>query len=457
MKKRRFVLYFVFMSCLLFFCGAADAAERVLRMDVEARVESDSSLVVTERIAFVAEHVEIRCGLIRDIPIVVSEKGRRVTAKFEVLDVKQDGRPAHYELHRAGRNMEIHLGDDTMLSKGQHEYVVTYRITDQLIFHDDADELYWNVTGNDWIFPIEHATFRVKLPEGAAVVERDAATGAFGAKGADWRRNDDALGESFETTRTLAPGEGFTVMVAWPKGFVAPPPKTGVDAFVDRFGFDNLFAASALFVFVCYSLLWFSVGRDPKRGTIYPAWDPPDGLGPAYIGYARKLEWDTDLLLADLIDLAVRGYLILEPGEKYLTLSRVSSESGEKSWDDLSPPQRQLMEVLFPTGIYTRRLGGDPAAVGSEAAKFTRKLQKLLPVFYGIKKASRSERGYSVSRRAPLVKLNRGAVFLGLLSFVPMLLLVVHIIDWDEPAMLIAFAFLVIFSTIVVQIGRAHV
>ena len=416
MKKFRFVLFFALLFCLLW--GRAGlAAERILRMDVTARVGADASLVVTERIAFTAEHVEIRRGLIREIPVVVREGGRRITAGFEVLGVKQDGKPAHYELHRAGRNMEIHLGDDRFLSKGRHEYVVTYRMTDQLMLHEDADELYWNVTGDGWIFPIERAAYRVELPKGAAIVESDAATGPAGTKGTDWRRNADG---SFETTRALARGEGFTVMVAWPKGFVTPPPKTGVAAFIDRFGFDNLFAASALFVFACYALLWRFIGRDPKRGLVYPTWNPPDDLEPAYVGYIKKLEFGTDLLLADVVELAVRGYLTLEPHDDRLTVRRADAAGG--SGDDLSVPQRKLLEALFPGGVAVRQLSGDPSKVGRAEARLTVSLPKLLRSFY------------NEAHKEPLIKKNRLATFLAVFSFLPMLLLLGTTIDWGDPA-----------------------
>ena len=38
---------------------------------------------------------------------------------------------------------------------GQHRYEITYRTTRQIGFFAEYDELYWNVTGNGWTFPIE--------------------------------------------------------------------------------------------------------------------------------------------------------------------------------------------------------------------------------------------------------------------------------------------------------------
>ena len=172
-------------------------------MDVTARVNSDASLRVTERISFVTEGREIRRGLIRDIPVVHRESGRRVVAHFQLLSATLDGSPVPFELRTAGERVEIHLGDESLLSHGQHEYILTYVMTKQLIFHDDGDELYWNATGNDWIFPIEKATFRVELPQGAEIMETDAMTGRTGARGTDWQLDSDGV---FETTRICPPG-----------------------------------------------------------------------------------------------------------------------------------------------------------------------------------------------------------------------------------------------------------
>ncbi|MDR1873448.1 MAG: DUF2207 domain-containing protein, partial [Synergistaceae bacterium] len=180
MKKKSFLgktsflgkiggLSFAFLSLCLLLCrpDVAWSLERILEMDVCAVVERDSSLVVTERIAFVAEWREIRRGLIRNVPVVHREGWRRIRGDFRLMSATLDGAPVPCEVKRAGDDVELHLGDERFLSQGAHEYVLTYSLTRQLIFHDDGVELYWNVTGNEWIFPIERASFRVELPQGA--------------------------------------------------------------------------------------------------------------------------------------------------------------------------------------------------------------------------------------------------------------------------------------------------
>jgi hypothetical protein len=57
------------------------------------------------------------------------------------------------------------IGDADAVERGEHSYAIRYTTTRQLGFFDGYDELYWNVTGNGWIFPIDDAEARIRLPQ----------------------------------------------------------------------------------------------------------------------------------------------------------------------------------------------------------------------------------------------------------------------------------------------------
>jgi uncharacterized membrane protein YgcG len=354
--------------------SGASAQEIITDMDVSVSVNADSSIRVTEGITFVAEGREIRRGLIRSIPVVHSENRRSVRGKFTVESALLDGRPAPYEVRTEGDLKEIYLGDDSFLSLGAHRYDITYTLTRQLIFHDDGDEFYWNVTGNDWIFPISRASFNVSLPDGAEIFEYDAAVGARGARGKEWTRGS-GLGEIFRTTRELEPGEGFSVSVVWPKGFVSPPPKSRFELLIERFG-GKMVVFAAFVIFAWYAGCWFFFGRDPKRGVVYPMFSPPHGFEPAYVGYIKKLKFDSDLLTADILDLAVKGFLSISESEGSslgggtIKLTR----TGKLADESLSYPQRELLEKLFCNSSEGTKNLRDEAS--------TRKLLSDLPARY---------------------------------------------------------------------------
>ena len=45
---------------------------------------------------------------------------------------------------------------------------ILYTMTNAVRWFDDHDELYWNVTGNDWPVPIDSASAIIVFPPGAA-------------------------------------------------------------------------------------------------------------------------------------------------------------------------------------------------------------------------------------------------------------------------------------------------
>ena len=52
-----------------------------------------------------------------------------------------------------------------LVQAGEHTYELVFRTDRQLGYFADHDELYWNVTGNGWDFPIDRVTARVELPQ----------------------------------------------------------------------------------------------------------------------------------------------------------------------------------------------------------------------------------------------------------------------------------------------------
>ena len=113
---------------------------------------------------------------------------------------------------------------DVTLPPGLHCFVLIYRTTRQLGRFADFDELYWNVTGNGWAFPIEQAEARVRLPTPVRFGQRSLYTGQQGSSGGDAQVVADEPGEiKVRTLRRLEPNEGLTIVLAFPKDVVTSP------------------------------------------------------------------------------------------------------------------------------------------------------------------------------------------------------------------------------------------
>src|SRR6266487_3226478 len=123
----------------------------------------------------------------RDFPTVYNRAdGSRVEVGFALKSVTRDGAPEDYASEKVANGVHIRIGNAArMLATGRHVYDIQYRTSRQIGFFKDFDELYWNVTGNGWTFPIELAEARIVLPQAVAFGKTGFFTGAQGATGRD--------------------------------------------------------------------------------------------------------------------------------------------------------------------------------------------------------------------------------------------------------------------------------
>ena len=313
--------------------GAARADEVIERYDATIDVRPDGDLAVTETITVRAEGAQIRRGIFRDFPLRFSDAdGRMRQVDFELLDVTRDGRPEPHFTRRNDRGVRIYAGaEDVLLRPGRYTYRFRYVTGRQLRHLPSHVELYWNVTGNEWAFPIQATTAAIRLPGNASPVRWTGYTGRFGERGGDFRAElgaDGTLG--FATTRVLQAGEGLTVVAEIPAGGVAAPTQSQAlrYAFLDyrRYLFAGL---GMLGVLVFYLLAWRAVGRDPPKGTIIPLFHPPDEISPALAGYVRNWGWSGGWreFTAAAVSLAVRGLVVFDDSGGELTLERKGGDA----------------------------------------------------------------------------------------------------------------------------------
>ncbi len=327
--------------------AAAREHERIVEFRADVVVETDGALTVTETIRVVAAGQEIEHGIIRDFPTRYTGKyGETVNVGFQLLQVTRDGKPEPYKTESTSNGLRIRIGNkNVFIPYGQHVYTLVYRTTRQLGFFDDYDELYWNVTGSGWSFEIEIARVSVTLPGGAELTNWSAYTGKPGERGQDFRTIYQPSGAALalETSRALAPGEGFTIAVAWPKGFVAAP--TASDRVAD-FALDNASTMAGLtglaILLVYFVMVWVKVGRDPAKGTIVPEYEPPRGFSPAAARFVSEMGYDGKAFTAAIVNMAVQGYLTIhDDGDGDYALRRTGTPA------KLSPGEAAVARKLF--------------------------------------------------------------------------------------------------------------
>ncbi len=339
---------------VLIFAGASAAfgAEAILDYHSDIQVQRDGSMIVTETIQVQAEGNRIKRGIYRDFPTTYKDRfNNRYRVAFDLLSVQRDGHSEPYHTESLSNGIRVYVGaSNVFLKNGIYSYSLRYRTNRQLGFFDDHDELYWNVTGNGWEFPIQQASARVTLPPGvpAAQITTEAYTGPQGARGSAYQAAVDYDGSArFTATRALGNREGLTIVVGWPKGHVAEPSR---EQQIDWFLADNQTALAGFggcaLLLLYYLLVWRAVGRDPETGIIMPLYTPPKNYSPAAMRFIRRMGYDDKTFTAAIVNLAVKGYLkIKESSGGIFTLEKSGNQNGK-----LAMGEGAIASALFGSG-----------------------------------------------------------------------------------------------------------
>ncbi len=340
--------FFAVISILFLLSHAAAEQERITDYSSHINLYSDGTMRVEESIRVYCGGQRIKRGIYRDFPTRYKDRfGHKYNVGFEVVKVLRDRVPESYHLENQSNGVRVYVGrEDVFLSPGYYTFTIVYETNRQVGFFKDYDELYWNVTGNGWDFQIESATATVELPETIPRVETtfNAFTGPYGSTEKSFTAGWESPRRiKFQTTRALGPAEGLTIVVTWPKGYIEEPTRSEK---LQYFFADNrsvfLGFAGILVVFAYYFFVWFLVGRDPRRGTIIPMYNPPENLSAADMRYIMRMGYDQKCFTATVLSLAVKGYLsIHEKGRKY-TLERL--KQADKT---LTPGESKVMKKLL--------------------------------------------------------------------------------------------------------------
>ncbi|MBT8107662.1 MAG: DUF2207 domain-containing protein [Gammaproteobacteria bacterium] len=342
-----------FMLLLAFLPLAAQAEERILSFHSDIRVFADGMIEVTETIEVRAEGQQIRRGIYRDFPVDYQDRlGNDYRVTLEPLGVLRNGAREAYHTVRSGRDVRTYFGSkNRFLEHGVHTYTFRYRVNRMLGFFEQHDELYYNVTGHEWAFPMDKASATVRLqfdaPRDSILVE--GYTGRYGSKAQDYGRYLDDSGDiHFQANAVLPPAHGLTIVVGWPKGYVDEPTR------LDRIGWllkdnRNLLAALAglLLLLAYYIPIWLQHGKDPAEGVIVTRYEPPTGFSPASLRYIKQMHYDNKVMTSAIVNLAVKGYLSIENDDGAHRIHR-SQPSGALA--ALAPGEKELVEALFAEG-----------------------------------------------------------------------------------------------------------
>jgi uncharacterized membrane protein YgcG len=182
----------------------------------------------------------------------------------------------------------------------------------------------------------------------------------------------------FTTTRGLAPKEGLTVAVAWPKGVVHEPSGKEKAAFFLR---DNQAMAVGCVWLVLllgfYLWAWYQVGRDPAKGTIIPLFSPPRGFSPAGVRFVSRMGFDNKAFAAAVVDMAVKGAVEIQEDDSDYTLVR--RDAGQAP---LSRGEQLVAAQLFPLSGFIKLANQNHTRIKSAIDALQKNLKTELEKIY---------------------------------------------------------------------------
>lgn len=352
---RRFL---VCLLALIWGVGTAWAMEIVRDFDVSVSLRADDSMMVTETILIDVDNTTIKHGFVRIFPANYRDRdGKMYDVPFDVVSAVIDGRKTKTSLNWRGANVEIAIGNpDDIIRPGLHTFVFTYTTGEFVGFFKDHDELYWNVTGKDWQWTIEKASFRLSLPgkkpgEGFLPGKIEWYAGPYGSKESYMKGATLQPDNSVRSTAALPPGNVLTVVYSWPKGLITP-----VDPDKDKAAQTTTGIVTLIASFVSCLLVWFVWGRNPAKKTVIPLFNPPYGASPAALRYAWKLNLDSTSFASNVVDMLARGALRFfkrnkpsRPENKQRVLSKTGA--GRK----LSKDEDLMLEKFYDEIVFDER------------------------------------------------------------------------------------------------------
>lgn len=360
--KLRFVaqLLLLLAGCLRF--PHSVHAEIISSFNASYRIGSNGEAEVTERILY-DFGAEYRHGIYRTIPYVrTNMEGKKFETELSGFTVT-DGSGTTYPFSESvtGEEKQLKIGDKNRTVNGSHLYEIGYTIRGGLTYFSDHDELYWNITGNGWDYPIGQAKAEITLPK--IFIPQDVRTSCFTGATGSFEHNCSVDYSSGTVTVAskgiLASREGLTLVVGFPKGAVAVLEPKPYVPFWDTWAGKTLIIIMSIAAALWYVVLpvsipvnWWKNGRDPKPviGEASSWFDPPkmkDGtpLTPGETGTLTDEVVHMRDITATIIHLAQRGFLkISEPEKGSFILKRLTNSV----WGDkLRSHEQRLVEDMF--------------------------------------------------------------------------------------------------------------
>ena len=347
MKKllKLFLFFGVFLICTPVF---AQSEDRILEYKSVIDVNKNTDIHVIETITFQPTTFLERHGIEWSIPYIYSTSAFKRPTQLSINSV------IYYPLSNIQNSIEnkytrsdengwakLRIGDADVLINEPYVYVIDYTMKYTAVsYFDTHDELYLNLIGPGWNFPIDNAYATLTLP--GDITEAVCYTGPDGSQqqNCTYEINGNTL--TVRPNGTLNSYEGYTIAVKLPKG-------TFDDTRAQQRK-DMIIANMGILIPIPVSIILFVLlkgFRNGKKYTVIPQYKPLKDLDVLSSSLLIKESQigNNKAVSALLIEMAVKGYYKIREYEdkKYEFVK-------QKEFTNESEHAKTIMNKLFAMG-----------------------------------------------------------------------------------------------------------
>ncbi len=292
----------------------------------------------------------------------VSEEGQAYREVGSTGSVTQQGEYAVDRLDNG--NYEV-VWDMGRTQDQTRTFVLAYTVKGAIRRYAQGNELQWNaISPGLHDFEIRAATVALHMPPGAALSNADYLVPPdFAGVPMQVSRSSDNLTATWVAQEALAPSQGIQIVAQFPPNTIGGAAPSWQAAFDRTNAWEQsgkpladlgLLVLGLLLLVggpLALYLLWYLRGRDPKIDAV-PEYitAPPSDLPPGIAGTLVDERADTQDVIATLMDLAQRGYLVIEESQETSAFRLVSKEFAFRKTDKtggLNDFEQQLYNALF--------------------------------------------------------------------------------------------------------------
>lgn len=394
MKMKIFFTSLFTSFLFLVFPLSGFALESITLFQSDVVLNQDTTLSITETIDYQTDSP--RHGIYRYIPIKVGDSySIRSTAIGDIQVTDIDGKKISFTRTTSNGNVTLKIGDPDTTFTGSKTYVIFYTIADIFKSYPDYDEIYLDITGEGWKFPI-HQTQTTFTSEFANITNLDCFSGEYGGNDSLCQFTQSSESQAnFIYPETINYGDNISIVVALDQNnslIVPSRLQRIIKGIKDNAVFFLLF--TPLFIFF---YLWFKKGRDfvflspnvfnldPKRPkqlkpifaySRTPFVYEPLKLTPGESGTIIDEKVDLQDVIAEILDLTRQGYLKISKIEAKSIFSKDDYLFTKKTKSPASLPPHQL---LLLNSIFSTK---DKIKLSQLKGKFHNKLPQIQKAIY---------------------------------------------------------------------------